>query len=82
MDPIRVKRELNLLKDLPWLMRPWLQKLVWLTFGCKLGQNDPIVMKLKLDMCHLRNVYNKFEIGMLKKVRKTQTYGRTDILTA
>ena len=30
-------------------------------FCCKLGQSDPIVMKLTLDMsCHLLNAYTKF----------------------
>ena len=44
---------------------------VWPTFGCKLGQNDPIVMKLKLDMsCHLQNAYTKFHIDTWKHVDK------------
>ena len=33
------------------------KKWVWPTLGCKLGQSDPIVMQLKLEMsCHLLNV--------------------------
>ena len=69
-------------------MRPWLQKRVWPTFGCKLGQSDPIVMQLKLDMsCHLLNVYTKFQIDISKHVEEKpgkrgrtdgRTYGRTD----
>ena len=40
-------------------------------FGCKLGQSDPIVMKLKLDMsCYLLNVYTKFQIDISKHVEK------------
>ena len=60
------------------------KKLVWPTFDCKLGQNDPIVMKLKLDMsCHLLNVYTKFEIDIPKHVvKKSGKLGRTDIATA
>ena len=55
------------------------------------GQSDPIAKKLKLDMlCHLLNVYTKFQIDISKhvekKVWKTQpdrrTDGRTDIATA
>ena len=38
------------LKDLSQFMRPWLQKLVWPIFSCKVGQIDPIVMKLKLEI--------------------------------
>ena len=73
-------------------MRPWLQKWVWPTFGCKLGQSDSIVMQLKLDMsCHLLNVYTKFQIDISKHVEERsgkrgrtdgQTDGRTDIATA
>ena len=61
-------------------MRPWLQKSVWPTFGCKLGQSDPIVMQLKLDMsCHLLNVYTKFQIDIAKHVEeKSGKRGRTD----
>ena len=61
-------------------MRPWLQKCVWPTFGCKLGQSDPIVMQLKLDMsCHLLNVYTKFLIDISKHVEeKSGKRGRTD----
>ena len=40
-------------------------------FGCKLGQSDPIVMQLKLDMsCHLLNVCTKFQIDIFKHVEK------------
>ena len=69
-------------KNLSWFMRPWLQKWVWSTSGCKRGQSDPIVMQLKLDMsCHLLNVYqvsNWYLKACWKKVRKTWTDGRTD----
>ena len=53
---------------------------VWPTFGCKLDQNDPIVMQLKLDMsCHLLNVYTKFQIDISKHVEeKSGKRGRTD----
>ena len=73
-------------------MRPWLQKWVWPTFGCKLGQSDTIVMQLKLNMsCHLMNVYIKFQIDISKHVQEKsrkrgqtdrRTDGRTDIATA
>ena len=59
------------------------KKWVWPTFGCKLGQNDPIVMQLKLDMsCRLLNVYTKFQIDISKHVeekseKRRQTDGRT-----
>ena len=61
-------------------MRPWLQKMGWPTFGCKLGQSDPIVIQLKLDMsCHLLNVYTKFQIDILKHAeKKSGKRGRTD----
>ena len=68
------------------------KKWVWPTFSCKLGQNDPIVMQLKLDMsCHLLNVYTKFQIDISKHVEEKsgkrgrtdgRTGGRTDIATA
>ena len=72
------------LKNLSWFMRPWLQKWVWPTFGCKLGQNDPIVMQLKFNMSwHLMNVYTKFQINISKHVEeKSGKRGRTDIATA
>ena len=61
------------------------KKWVWPTFGCKLGQSDPIMMKLKLDMsCHQLNVYTKFENDISKHVEKSpensdgQTDGQTD----
>ena len=56
------------------------KKWVWPTFCCKLGQNDPIVMQLKLDMsCHLLNVYTKFQIDISKHVEeKSGKRGRTD----
>ena len=69
------------------------KKGVWPTFGCKVGQSDPTVMKLKLDMSsHLLNVYTKFQIDISKHVEKSpedsdgrtdgQTDRRTDIATA
>ena len=56
------------------------KKWVWPTFGCKLGQSDPIVMQLELDMsCHLLNVYTKFQIDISKHVEeKSGKRGRTD----
>ena len=56
------------------------KKWVWPTFGCKLGQSDPIVMQLKLDMsCHLLNIYTKFQIDISKHVeKKSGKHGRTD----
>ena len=50
----------------------------------KLGQSDPIVMQLKLDMsCHLLNVYTKFQIDISKHVEeKSGKRGWTDIATA
>ena len=59
------------------------KKWVWPTFGCKLGQNYPLVMQLKLDMsCHLLNVYTKFQIDISKHVEeKPGKRGRTDGLT-
>ena len=56
------------------------KKWVWPTFGCKLGQIDPIVMQLKLDMsCHLLNAYTKFQIDISKHVEeKSGKRGRTD----
>ena len=62
-------------------MRPWLKKKqVWPTFGCKLGQGDPIVMQLKLDMSfQLLNVYTKFQIDISKHVEeKSGKRGRND----
>ena len=44
-------------------------KWVWPTFGCKLGQSDPIEMQLKLYMLyHLLNVKTKFKIDILNDV--------------
>ena len=64
------------------------KKWVWPAFGCKLGQSNPIMMKLKLDMpCHLLNVYTKFDNDISKHVEKKsgklrrmdrRTDGRTD----
>ena len=56
------------------------KKGVWPTFGCKVGQSDPTVMKLKLDMLsHLLNVYTKFQIDISKHVeKKSKKLGRTD----
>ena len=68
------------------------KKWVWPTFGCKLGQGEPIVMQLKLDMsCHLLNVCAKFQIDISKHVEEKsgkggrtdgRTDGQTDIATA
>ena len=60
------------------------KKWVWPTFGCKLGQSDPIVMQLKLDMsCHLLYIpsFKLISQSMLKKSSKNadgRTDGRTD----
>ena len=56
------------------------RKWVWPIFGCKLGQSDPIVMQLKLDMsCHLLNVYTKFQIDISKHIEeKSGKRRRTD----
>ena len=56
------------------------KKWVWPTFGCKLGQSDPIVMQLKLDIsCHLLNVYTKFQLDISKHIEeKSGKPGRTD----
>ena len=62
-------------------MRTWLQKWVWITFSCKVGQSDPIVMKLTLGMSsHLLNVYAKFQIDISKLVGKSleNSEGGTD----
>ena len=75
--------------NLPWFIRPRLQNWVWLTFGCKLVQSDPIIMKLKL---HRRATYwmhiPSFKLisqSMLKKSPENsdgrpdgRTEGRTD----
>ena len=57
--------------------------------GCKLGQSDPIVIKLELNMsCHLLSVYTKFQIDISNHVEKSPenvdrwTDWRTDIATA
>ena len=47
------------------------KKYVWSTFSCKVGQIDPIAIKLKLDMsCYKLNVYTKFQIDISKHVEK------------
>ena len=59
-------------------------KWVWPTFGCKLGQSDPIVMQLRFDIsCHLLIVYTKFQIDILKHVETSpgKADGRTDTAT-
>ena len=43
----------------------------WPILGCKVGQNDLIVMKLKSGMsCHLPDVYTRFKIHISKHVEK------------
>ena len=62
-------------------MSPWLQKISLTYFDCKLGQSDPLMIKLKLDMsCHLLNVYTKFQNDIGKHVEKSpeNSDGRTD----
>ena len=48
--------------------------------GCKLGQSDPIVMQLKLEMsCQLLNIYTTFQIDISKHVdEKSGKPGRMD----
>ena len=56
------------------------KKRVWLTFDCKLGQSDPIMIKLKLDMsCHWMYILSLKAISqsMLKKSPENSD-GRTD----
>ena len=39
-------------------------------FGCKVGQSDPIAMKLELDVSRcLLSVYTKFQIDITKHVK-------------
>ena len=61
------------------------KKWVWLTFGCQVGQNDPIVVKIKLNLLyHLLDIYTKFRIDISKHVEnagKTGT-GATKSLNA
>ena len=67
--------------NLSWFIRPRLQKLSWLTFGCYLSQIDPIVEKLEFYMsCHLLNANTKFQNDISKHVEKSPEYsdGRTD----
>ena len=61
-------------------MRPWLQKISLTYFSCKLGQREPIVMQLKLDMSRYPlNVYAKFQIKIQKHIEKNcAKRGRTD----
>ena len=45
-------------------------KWLWPIFGCKVGQNVPIGMKLELDVWyHLLDVYGKFQTDILKHVQ-------------
>ena len=60
------------------------KKWVWLTFGCRVGQNYLIVMTLKLYMsCYLLNEYTKFQIDISTHVENAdgraggRTTGRT-----
>ena len=44
----------------------------WPIFGCKVGQNVPIGMKLQLDVWHhLLDVYAKFQTDISKHVQKS-----------
>ena len=54
------------------------KKWVWPTLGCNQGQSSPIVMNLKLDMCHQLNVNTKFYIDISKHVKKNGKRGRTE----
>ena len=45
------------------------EKWLWLIFGCKVGQNVLIVMKLELGLwCLLLDVYIKFQIDISQHV--------------
>ena len=46
-----------------------MKKLLWPILGCKVGQGDPIVMKLDVWHC-LLDVYTKFHIVIWKHVEK------------
>ena len=47
-------------------------KLLWPIFGCKIGQNFQIGMKLDLDMWHyLQDLYTKFQTDISKHVKKS-----------
>ena len=53
------------------------KKWVWSPFGCKLGQSDPIMMQLKLDMsCPLLNVVSNRYLKAC--IIKSWKRGRTD----
>ena len=47
-------------------------KWLWSIFGCKVGQNVMIGMKLELDVWHhWLDVYTKFQIDISKHVEKS-----------
>ena len=49
------------------------EKLLWPTFGSKVGQSVLLGMKLNLDLWHrLLNVYTKFQIDISKHVETRQ----------
>ena len=52
-----------------------------LIFGCKLGQSDPIVMKLDTYWMYMPS-FKLISQSMLKKGRKTRTDRRKGIATA
>ena len=66
------------------------EKLLWASFGCKVGQSVHIGMKHELDMWHhLLNGYTKFQIDISKhvekkpgKLRKIQNAQKLDMSTA
>ena len=55
------------------------EKWIWIILGCKVGQNVPIVMKLKLEMSrHLLDIYNEFQIDILRHVYKSPEMRKTN----
>ena len=70
-----MSRSIHWATHIPTLKDLWghdCKKWAWPAFGCNVGQTDPIVMTLKLDMsCHLLNVNTKFQIGTSKHVEKS-----------
>ena len=62
------KSEASIQFLMPWMQKKWL----WPIFGCKVGQNVPIGMKLELDLWHhLLDVYTKFQIDILKHAEES-----------
>ena len=52
-------------------MRPCVAKRIWPMLGCKVGQTDLIVLKVKLDVsCQLMDVYTRSEVHISNAVEK------------